>query len=76
MTCVTPPSPYGLPVVMTVVQGNRFGALDVHYPRAGGARAAVVIARDHRFDRHRGPIADTGGPVVNVELPTRPGYGC
>lgn len=28
---------------------QRFGAVDVHYPDAGGARAALVVAGDKRF---------------------------
>lgn len=28
---------------------QRFGAVDVHYPDAGGARAALVVAGDERF---------------------------
>jgi deoxyribonuclease V len=31
--------------------GVRFGAVDVHYPSAGGARAALVVAGDRRFAR-------------------------
>jgi deoxyribonuclease V len=30
---------------------RRFGAVDVHYPAAGGAQAALVVAADRRF-RH------------------------
>jgi deoxyribonuclease V len=29
--------------------GDRYGAVDVHYPETGGARAALVIASDRRF---------------------------
>jgi deoxyribonuclease V len=28
---------------------DRFGAVDVQYPESGGARAALVIASDHRY---------------------------
>jgi deoxyribonuclease V len=28
---------------------GRFGAVDVHYPATGGARAALVVAEDERF---------------------------
>jgi deoxyribonuclease V len=30
-------------------QRHRFGAVDVHYPPSGGARAAIVVAGDPRF---------------------------
>jgi deoxyribonuclease V len=31
--------------------GQRFGAVDVHYPDTGGASAALVVAADPRFAR-------------------------
>ena len=30
---------------------HRLGATDVHYPGTGGARAALVVAEDRRFER-------------------------
>jgi hypothetical protein len=35
----------------TGVEGNApgFGAVDVHYPASGGARAALVLAGDRTF---------------------------
>jgi deoxyribonuclease V len=36
-------------VVVTVQPGQRFGAVDVHYPEAGGACAALIVAADVRF---------------------------
>ena len=30
---------------------QRLGATDVHYPSTGGARAALVVAEDRRFER-------------------------
>jgi deoxyribonuclease V len=34
---------------MAVAGWRRFGAVDVHYPDAGGARAALVVAVEPRF---------------------------
>jgi deoxyribonuclease V len=34
---------------MVVRRWRRFGAVDVHYPAEGGARAALVVATDPRF---------------------------
>ncbi len=34
---------------MAVQRWRRFGAVDVHYPDAGGARAALVVAGEPRF---------------------------
>jgi deoxyribonuclease V len=36
-------------LVMAVCDWRRFGAVDVHYPPAGGARAALVVAAEPRF---------------------------
>jgi deoxyribonuclease V len=36
---------------VTTPRGRRFAAVDVHYPEAGGARAALVLADDARFAR-------------------------
>lgn len=35
---------------MSTVDQPRFGAVDVHYPAAGGARAALVVAADDRLE--------------------------
>jgi deoxyribonuclease V len=34
---------------VTAGSGYRYAAVDVHYPAAGGAHAALVLARDQRF---------------------------
>jgi deoxyribonuclease V len=36
---------------VTTPRGRRFAAVDVHYPKSGGARAALVLAGDARFAR-------------------------
>jgi deoxyribonuclease V len=36
---------------VTDQSGRRFGAVDVHYPPAGGACAALAVAQDTRFDQ-------------------------
>jgi deoxyribonuclease V len=46
-----------------------FGAVDVHYPPAGGARAACVLADDGRFDRI---VAEPVAYLAQV-APYRPG---
>jgi deoxyribonuclease V len=35
--------------IMASTAAGRFGAVDVHYPAGGGARAALVVADDERF---------------------------
>jgi deoxyribonuclease V len=35
--------------VAVVLERQRFGAVDVHYPDAGGARAGLLVASDARF---------------------------
>jgi deoxyribonuclease V len=49
--------------------GGPFAAADVHYPRSGGARAAVVIAADSAFSR---VLAEHIAAVPEV-APYRPG---
>jgi deoxyribonuclease V len=51
------------------VSSRRYGAVDVHYPPGGGARAALVVAGDPRF-------ADSVGEFVSwlsTVAPYRPG---
>jgi deoxyribonuclease V len=49
--------------------GGRFAAVDVHYPAAGGARAACVVAADLRFSDI---VAEHVVPLAEV-APYRPG---
>lgn len=51
------------------VPAGLFAAVDVHYPRSGGARAAVVLAADARFER---PAGERVVPVAEV-APYQPG---
>lgn len=56
---------------------GRFGAVDVHYPPTGGARAALVVAGDRRFarlvERHVLAVAEVAeyrpGRFYERELP-------
>jgi deoxyribonuclease V len=52
-----------------VVPSGRYAVVDVHYPRAGGARAAVVIASDPTF----GTIVEERTADLDEVEPYRPG---
>lgn len=49
--------------------GDRLGAVDVHYPETGGARAALVVAADERF----ATLVDERVAWLEHAAPYRPG---
>jgi deoxyribonuclease V len=49
---------------------GRFGAVDVHYPGAGGARAALVVATEPRF----ATLVEERVAAVEAVPPYRPGF--